>query len=244
MTHKNLNGGKPTEIFYPITDEEFTMQFDEIFDGEHYKAGKQKGVFVDIGANIGLTALYFQDYATEYYALEPSSACFQALELNTKHLPNVKRFNVAIGHENGKDYLLQTAQEGAPQSFFDGGKSIYGRELVSCVRLDSFCEENKIERIDVCKIDVESAEYIILPSEGFARVAPKIDLIIGEAHYNFNDGTVPEIVPVILSEYGFQTSFEELTMPNMKFAMTYDPPNGKKKEYIFQTSTIFVGRKK
>src|SRR3990167_9655568 len=107
ITHKNLNNGQETLIHYPQPDKEFQDQINEIFELEHYSQGKVKdGVYVDIGANIGMTALYFKDNAKKYYAIEPSGRCFEALKLNTKDLPNVELFNFAISPINGKDYLL------------------------------------------------------------------------------------------------------------------------------------------
>ena len=107
IKNPKVNNGQEILIHYPQPDKEFMDQVEEIFGQEHYKEGKRKnGVYVDIGANIGLTTLYFKDCARKYYAVEPSKACFEALKLNTAGLPNVELFNFAISPNDGEDYLV------------------------------------------------------------------------------------------------------------------------------------------
>ena len=242
MTHKNLNNGTPTEIFYPISDREFQNQFSEIFNEEHYKQGRVKNsVYVDIGANIGLTALYFKDYAKEYYAIEPSKECFEALQKNTQGI-NIKTFNCAIYNENKEYYLYQVAEDSVGQTLIPGDNAIFGRIPVQGKRLDTFFEENNIEHVDVMKIDVESSEYFILPDPSFEKVASKIDLIIGEGHFDATTGAMPYIIPVILKEYGFETEFTQIK--NMIYKLYYTSSQGERKKYELMTNTIFVGRRK
>lgn len=238
VKHKKLNKGKITEIYHPLDDKEFQDQLNEIFNTEQYKAGKKKGVFVDIGANIGLSALYFKDYATEYYAIEPSLECFKALELNTKGM-NIKRFNHAVWPIEGRDFLCQTKDGSSPQTFFPDEEKVVGREEVECKPIDKFFEENNIEHVDVLKIDTEGSEYIIFPSDSFERVADKIDMIIGESHYTTSFGGIPELVPVMLEKYGFKTKFIKLKIPNIVYTMHYTG-DGKEKAFHYLANTIFV----
>lgn len=243
VTHKNLNNGQETEIHYPISDKEFEDQVAEIFDSEHYRDGIVKdGVYVDIGANIGLTALYFKPYARKYYAVEPSRECFEALKLNTKGISNIEYFNCAILPVDGDQLLLKTSPDSVPQTFFTPGE-IYGKEKVKCVKIDQFFEENNIEHVDVLKIDVESCEYVIFPDDSFGKVAPKIDLIIGEAHYPPGRNGIPEVIPLLLNEWGFKTEFVKLKQPNMIYKLIFTAVDGKIKEYGYKCSTIFVARR-
>lgn len=240
VRHKNLNEGKETELLYPIAQSEFQAQFSEIFDVEHYKEGirGKNLVYVDLGANIGLTTLYFAPYAREYYAVEPSTACFEALTANTKHLRHIKRFNFAIYPKNGREYLVQTAQDSAPQTFFAHANGSFGRELVETKRIDTFFEENTIKHVDVMKVDIESSEYALFPDPSFIKVADRIDCIIGEAHYNQFTGTIPEFVPLILNEAGFKTKF--LDHVNMEYRFHYTDSEKNEKTYIHRAKTIFL----
>ena len=243
VTHKNLNNGKETLICFPLSTKEFEDQVSELFEVEHYKEGRVKdGVYVDLGANIGLTALYFKDYARKYYAIEPSSQCFEALKLNTQGM-DINYFNMAITPHNGKEFLKQTAKDSIPQTFFplDNDK-IYSREEVQCKSIDKFFEENKIEHVDVLKIDVEGSEFAIFPDDSFKKVADKIDLIIGESHYA-KQGGMPEFVPIILKDYGFKTRFVELSRPNMIRNLFFTDVYGKEKKYDYVLNTIFLAKR-
>jgi predicted O-methyltransferase YrrM len=61
-------------------------------------------VILDIGANIGITSLY---YANKYpeakiYSFEPVPVNYELLEKNLKEYENVKTFNVALGAQDGE----------------------------------------------------------------------------------------------------------------------------------------------
>lgn len=241
VNHLKINNGNKTELVYPISDQEFKNQFEEIFNREDYKLGKVKnGVYVDVGANIGLTSLYFRNNAKKYYAIEPSKQCFEALEINTRDLP-IERFNFALWPTNTKQYLFQTAETSTTQTFFSESHSVYKREQVECKRIDTFFEEQGIDHVDVLKIDVESSEYVILPSQSFENVASKIDMIIGEAHYDAMTGAIPQIIPTILKEYGFKTKFTN--HKNLIYKLHYTTQGERVKIYEMKTNTMFVSRR-
>jgi len=48
--------------------------------------------------------------------------------------------------------------------------------------IDSFFEENGLDKIDFMKLDTEGAEEMILRSEGFRKVAPTISAFEAEFH--------------------------------------------------------------
>jgi FkbM family methyltransferase len=56
-------------------------------------------------------------------------------------------------------------------------------ERVKTMRFDTFMRENNIDEVDFVKFDVEGAEDMILRSEGFLNVAPKIKAIEVEFHF-------------------------------------------------------------
>ena len=55
-------------------------------------------------------------------------------------------------------------------------------EEVECITFDTLFANEKIEHVDFMKLDVEGSEVEVLSSEGFRKVAPKIDLIVLEIH--------------------------------------------------------------
>ncbi len=43
-------------------------------------------------------------------------------------------------------------------------------------------EEEKIDHVNLLKMDIEGIEFELFGSESFAKIAPKIDTIVGEIH--------------------------------------------------------------
>ena len=244
-TGKTTSEGK--KIVYKYPDElenELVNQIPEVFQQEVYKLGRRKkdAVYVDLGANIGSAVRYFYPFAKKIYAVEPNPTIYQALVENTKNLPKVETFNFAIGHMSGHDYMYSNEGSLLAQTFF-GNRSSVNATHVDVKSLEDFFNENKIDHVDVLKIDVEEAEYIIFPSEGFSKVADRIDFIIGEAHFQ-KDGGFPDVIPLMLKDYGFKTTFLDNTGENYTRKFTYeDTMTGKRKEWTVPYQTIFIAEK-
>ena len=227
------------EVVSPYEKEMTKTQVSEIFIEEEYKDGlnyiktKKDPIVVDIGGCMGLAALYFKDHAKMVYSLEPTSEAFKCMVENTKDYPNIKPLRYAIMHENRPVEIFSNDEGPVPDSIFGNGKI---KELCQAKTFDKFVEEQGIEHIDLLKIDCEGSEYMIFPSSGFAKVADKVDMIVGEAHY-FRE-LRPEYLPEILKEYGFTVEF--LPKKNMFNVLTYtDPETGKEKSYKIWFNTIF-----
>lgn len=176
-------------LFYP--DVEFKslyipyiykeIYFDSVYDD--VTNGKTDMTILDIGANIGVTVQYLRDFAKKVYAMEPSKVHFEALKQNKEynHWDNVEVFNMAMADTKGEMTLHTLDQNKTCHSLTnDYGQ---GGEKVQTIDFASFMEENHIDEVDFCKFDVEGAEDMILRSESFAKVAPKIKAIEVEFHY-------------------------------------------------------------
>jgi FkbM family methyltransferase len=153
----------------------------------------QKGLTIlDIGANIGIFSYYASQFAEKIYALEPSLEHFATLQhqLAFNHLENVCPFKLALANFTGKAefyhnqnktmYSLMPAVQdpklgGLPQ-----------KELVDCITIEDFLNQNKIGHVDFMKLDAEGAEFDILGGEAFAKVAERICMILVESHYFAN----------------------------------------------------------
>ena len=239
--HPNFNKGKDTELYFNFDDiKELETQFNEIWDRGDYSKGliKKDMIVIDLGANIGLSALYFKDHARVIYALEPSPLYYECLVKNTKPYKNIKPFNLACGYAN-KPMLLRTNNSSRiPESFFGDGQNGL---MVNMVTLEKFMQDNGIDHVDLLKVDTEGSEYLIFPSNGFIAVADKIDHIIGEGHYMMN--IQPDFIPLILKDYGFKTEF--LDIPNMHtdINLAAIDDNVKAKSYRIMRNTIFFAER-
>lgn len=246
LKHDLINEGKESEIYFPMDEHEFGAQIEEIFTEGHYSHYLPKnGVYLDIGANVGMATLYFANFAKKIYAVEPNPEIFKALEMNTKHLGDkVERFNYAWANGTGRDFLWEAKEGDVPQTFFHKGSKGADRAVaVNCISPTDFFERFKIPHIDLMKIDTEGAEYIIFPDDKFGEVSKNIDAIVGEAHESLNGGFV-NIIPELLKEWGYKTTFPKLKRANyVKTFRYHDFQKNKDKKYEYSMSTIFLAKK-
>lgn len=139
------------------------------------------GVIVDVGANIGLAALYFraQYPGAEIVAIEPDPETFAKLEQNVGGDPRIRPVNAAVAAEPGELVLFRPPGYSIASSLKRGGADGGASARVRAETLDGLCAELGLTRIDLVKLDVEGAELDAL--RGFSRLED-VPVIIGEAH--------------------------------------------------------------
>lgn len=166
---------------------------------------------LEVGANIGIASYYFAQHAKQVYALEPSMQHFDLLirMLNFNKIDNVKPIPKALYMENGKFPFGGPANNRTMRSLhmatWEQGK---WDEEVEAITPEKLFEEEKIDHIDVMKLDVEGSEIEIVSSSSFKAVAPKIDTIIIE--YHAWSGRHPNQLNEALKNAGYAVS----TMPS------------------------------
>ena len=223
---------------YDCPDQEIESQINEIFSDKDYELAKRKRnmVVLDVGANIGMFSLFIKDWAKKIYAIEPSKRCFEALRENTKDWNNIEIFNIGFANKKGEGFLYGKEEE-TPQTMVLEGEN---RETIDITTIEDFLNENKIEHIDVMKIDVEGMEYVILTDETFRRIASKIDFIIGESHYI--QQAIPEHALLMLKKAGFKAKL--LPRENYVLWLNYENKvTGQKEKYEVKKPTLFIGEK-
>jgi FkbM family methyltransferase len=115
---------------------------------------------VDVGANIGLSAVFF---ATKYpkaqiIAVEPEPSNFEVLKMNTAAFPNIKP--VLGGINNTPGYFRIKNQEGEHWNFM----LEYSAEATSSGRyftINEILEQFRVPSIDFLKIDIEGGEEVL-----------------------------------------------------------------------------------
>ena len=134
-----------------------------------FKALPAEGVFYDIGANIGLYALYgyYLKPQSRIICFEPNSHAYQCLKQTVESLPNPHRIEIhkkAIGETDGEENLYVS-------STCDGGHSLFVNahdksqerfEKICMINLDRFAREKSLPLPHVVKIDVEGYELGVL----------------------------------------------------------------------------------
>lgn|SRR3990167_11081670 len=173
---------KPLEVNF------FGHIFAEIYKEGAYTElleGRKDLTILDIGANVGITSYYFSQFAKQVYSLEPSSEHFELLSkmVEFNKLTNVKPINKALFTENGKfpfgGPLTNRTMRSLHMATWEDGQPL---EEVEATTLEKLFEDEKIDHVDFMKLDVEGSEQEICSSEGFRKVAPKIDAILIEKH--------------------------------------------------------------
>lgn len=148
-----------------------------------FLTGRQEGLIVDAGANIGLTSSYFSQHAARVIAVEPATKhreCMSAM-LAFNSITNVEIAPVALAGHNGQATLHHSANVTA-HSLVPFNANSPSSEEVTSITLENLMSIYEIEHINLLKLDVEGVEGEIVKSDSFAKIAPKIDVIVGEWH--------------------------------------------------------------
>jgi FkbM family methyltransferase len=142
---------------------------------------------LDIGANVGVTALYFSRIFpnANIHAFEPAPDNFAVLRKNIANCARIRAFNFALG---AQDATLELFASDNPVNF--GGYSLHAagsdtsKKLSIPVRnVAVVLKEIGVAAVDVIKVDTEGAEWEILTAfpESVLRSA---HYITGELHGN------------------------------------------------------------
>ncbi len=160
--------------------------FEKIFCSKDYhtSAVVAPKVIVDAGSYTGLSPAWFAMTYPEAFivALEPSSANYPLLQKNCDGLPNVRCMKVALWCE---DTTLTLTDPGVGHDGYRIGMDTKEglSEIVEARKLESIMEANKLDHIDILKIDIEGAE-----EEVFLHAQPwigRVNTIMIECHDRF-----------------------------------------------------------
>ena len=134
---------------------------------------------LDVGANIGLAALYFRACYpdAQIIAVEPDPTTFFKLTRNVGGDGRVLLVNAAASDHDGEVVLFQPAAYSIASSV-KRSEGAASEVRVRATTLDALCDEMRLSRIDMLKLDVEGAEVEAL--EGFARLSEVQRVLAGE----------------------------------------------------------------
>lgn len=169
----NWIGAQMVDIYHDKIYRQFTPLF------------KEGTLALDIGGNIGLVSMHLSRFFERVITLEPSEEHFEALNRNLEanNITNVKTIKKAIYIKKGEFPFGGPSDNKTMRSLHMATwpNKKHG-EIVETITLDQLFEEEKIEHVDLLKLDIEGSEFEVLSHNSFKKVAPKIDAIIGEFH--------------------------------------------------------------
>ena len=149
----------------------------EVFVQDTYP--QSKGVVFDVGALNGEYALYTYNMADRIICIEPNPG--PAIELAAKvkeyNLKKIKVYQVALSWCDGDAYLNRTDAEGGNVLTADPtGFEVKTLTLRTIIKLE------RIDHVDMLKIDIEGHEHAIFSDPDFPF--DKVDAICGEHIHN------------------------------------------------------------
>lgn len=154
---------------------------------------------VDCGANYGAFATYLaKEHLATVYGFEPDPRLFPMLP----KLENVNFFNLAVSG-SGEKLILNLGERKCSSAYFleETGQTAV---TVKSTKLNDFCCEKRLKKIDLLKLDIEGAEIEVLEKLPFEFLATA-DQITVEFHDFLDKAEVPRILDVVrrIQEHGF-----------------------------------------
>ena len=208
---------------------------------------KRNATLFDVGAHHGESINKFIKYFdfSSIHSFEASNKNFKHLKIKFKKNQQNKIFLNNFGlsdlnkslkikefmetssttlsgiNQNSKYYKRKIKVLGLKEN-----KKIYNNSDVKLNRLDSYCEEKKINKIDLLKIDTEGHEYFVI--KGSANALTKIKYIYFEHHYDdmLIKGYKYSDIHDFLKKYNFIRIYKS----KMFFRKTF--------EYIYENSKL------
>jgi FkbM family methyltransferase len=224
MLHKQIKTAKNNIIDVKSNDDDIVSHFadpanhvDDIIKQLEIEAfyaklfpGKENLVVLDIGANVGLFSLYFQDQAKMVYSLEPTPGHFSILKRLTADYPKITPLNIALSDQDAEIDFFICGNNTTMNSMTARSDTEYTENItVRGVTLATLIDELKLDHVDFIKCDIEGSESFALTSESIGAVKDKVDCWYVECHNNKKGGTYVEVANTlakIFAQHGYDVS--------------------------------------
>jgi FkbM family methyltransferase len=155
------------------------------FDDQKLLLGKPgANIIFDCGANVGRTALSYRKLfpTARIYSFEPSATLHEQLIRNTAAAGNVEAVRMGVSDESGESQFFEyniTGYNSMAHCTVPGIKVVSECTVPVCT-IDRFCAENKIEMVDILKLDIQGSELKALHGARSMLEKQKISLIFSE----------------------------------------------------------------
>jgi FkbM family methyltransferase len=158
------------------------------------KTAKKLEVAFDVGGNVGDYAKTIKEFNKEchVYSFEPHPVAYERLAEVAKEYA-FEALNFGFGKENGTARLYDHSNTSFsshasiyPAVIKDIQKGVPVEYEIQIQTIDAFVKENRIDQIDLLKIDTEGCEYDVLLGASKVIAAGKVKLI----QFEFNEMNV------------------------------------------------------
>jgi FkbM family methyltransferase len=148
------------------SDDDYLTAVGDVFEPDMVSLFRHfaRGTVLDIGANIGLTALAFAQMANRVHGFEPSPSTFEFLRKNTESIKAISIHNFGFGEQSG-DFELTFSPTNRSGGFVSNQTQACGGHTIEKIRIETLDEtvpQLAIDSIDFMKLDVEGFEGSVL----------------------------------------------------------------------------------
>lgn len=193
-TGSKLFGGPENIIPYLIK---------EIFEDLCYETGIDKfDTIIDLGANIGVAADFFQSKANKIICVEPINENYENLQLfaKTNRFEHVLCEKYAIWSSSDREFSF--AQGNDKTNCHISGRTINGsngHNATTSITIKDLMELYDLEKVDLIKMDIEGSEVEVMTNPNFKEVVGKSPNWLIEIHNHEYHNLVP-----IMEKFGFK----------------------------------------
>ncbi|ODS32784.1 MAG: hypothetical protein SCARUB_02104 [Candidatus Scalindua rubra] len=158
---------------------------------------KNAKVIFDMGTNIGFYALLAGSInkSSIIYAFEPVPFLFESLvnNISINSFLNIVPVQMAITDLDGRITFYINVESDQSASTLKGFREKTQKITVPCITLDTYVEQNNIEKVDLVKIDIEGQDHRVL--QGMQRILARDEPdIICEVLYGRTEAALQEIL--------------------------------------------------
>ena len=151
---------------------------------------KKENTVIDIGSWSGVISLYTAHIAKTVHAIDPDPICFEELQQNISLNPilseRIKPHHIAIAKAKGSTKLYARKKYGmSSSSILSRSKDRVSTITVKTISLADFIIQENIQNVHFIKMDVEGAEFQILPSIYGTLQKIKYPTLYVSFHYGF-----------------------------------------------------------
>lgn len=188
------------------SDDDYLTGVGDVFEPEMISLFRHfaQGTTLDIGANIGLTALAFAQMADRVHGFEPSPSTFEFLRKNTEGTEAIRIHNFGFGEQPG-EFELTFSPTNRSGGFVSNKTQACGGHTIEKIRiekLDEVVPRLAIGSLEFMKLDVEGFEGSVLRggTDTIERFKPVVALELNHWCLNaFQRTSVPDFLDFLRS---------------------------------------------
>lgn len=193
----------------------YTDAITDEFEHDPYKGiiSQRDKVFLDIGANVGLFALHVMPYVNTIVCVEPTPSHMEInKDLIYSNVEAAKKgpFLAAILHEQSalNSYTGKARFREEPVNFtMNTLRDSPDAYEVECISLFDLCRKYKLEKVDVCKVDIEGSEFSAITYVMVFLVKDIIKKFILETHPRSRESQ--DHFKKIFEDCGYKTEYSD-----------------------------------